>query len=428
MSTRSFPALGFDPTPGEVESVQAILLALSRAIETVAATLPRLEEACRITDDADWGGSAAEEFSDHGDDLPVGLGKGIESMGAVSEALGTWAGQLKANQDKAEILEARARDLKRRLAAAQDALDSAERAIPRDPGHPQHAQRQAAYLGQADAVAALDDALRTVVDDARRLEAKHLREADAAAAGVRSGPDDAFKPENDAWYVQTLDGVSKVSGVVSAATAAAAAGLALTGVGAPAAAVLGTVSAGTAGVATLAGIGQRLTGSRNAPSNVALALSLVPGRTFTSGAVGAGKGLLRAPVGASRLRNGVREAGSGAAGGFTSGGVPQIVKDVNDVRRLAQRHDSLTDGVRAKVAANGLNLVGKSDSQLAGEAFAGTVDATTRAVTASGGSLTLEQKRELELLKLLANPRGDAAQNALVNLTRAELDDRGSGR
>ncbi|OLF18621.1 hypothetical protein [Actinophytocola xanthii] len=428
MTRRSFPALGFDPTPGELEAVQAVLLSLRRAIEAAARTLPRLQEACSITDDAEWGGSAAEEFSDHADDLPIGLTKGIESMGKVTTALGEWAGQLNANQAKAEELEDRARKLKAQIAAAEDDLIAAARAIPADTSHPQYAQRQAAYLGQVDRTADLDEALRAVIEQARRLEAKHLREANAAADGVRSGPDDAFEPENDAWYVQTLDGVSKVSGIVSAATAAAAAGLAITGVGAPAAAVLGTVAAGTAGISTLAGIGQRITGSRNAPSTVVLALSAIPGRTYTSALVGAGRGALRPAAGVGRTRGGLAGGKDGAAEGFTSGGVPAIVKDVNDVRRLARQHGSLTDGVRAKVATNGLNLVAKGDGKLAGEAFSNLVDATSRTVQASGSTLTLEQKRELELLKLLANPRGDAAQNAVVNLARDELHHRETGK
>ncbi|WP_460391653.1 hypothetical protein, partial [Actinophytocola sediminis] len=231
--TRAFPALGFDPAPGELAAVQAALVALARAISTAATVVPRLERACEITDDADWGGAAAEEFSDHGDDLPMALGTGIESMGAVAEALGTWATQLKANQDTAENLETTARKLNGQLADAQDALTTAAAAIPHDVGHPEYAQRQAAYLDRVDRAARLDDAIAAVTNRARRLTAKHLREAAAAARSVLGGPDDAFTPENDAWYVQTVDGVARVSGIMSAATAAPAAGLALTGVGAP---------------------------------------------------------------------------------------------------------------------------------------------------------------------------------------------------
>ncbi|MPZ80279.1 MAG: hypothetical protein GEV28_07740 [Actinophytocola sp.] len=422
--TRSFPALGFDPTPGEPESVQAVLLSMSRAMRTIAATLPRLEEACSITDDADWGGSAAEEFSDHGDDLPQGLGKGAEAMGTAAEALAEWGALMKANQDKAEDLEDKAKKLKKQIAEADDAVTSAASAVPRDPGNPHYGARYDAYLGAVDAAADLDAKLEQVVDDAHRLEAKHLREADAAADGIRSGPDDAFEPENDAWYVQTLDGVSKVSGIVSAATAAAAAGLALTGVGAPAAAVLGTVSAGTAGVSALAGIGQRVAGSRNAPSNLSLALTVVPGRTVTSAAVGGVKGLARPVLGASRLGSGAKGAARGAADGFTTSGLPKLVKDVAETGRYARQTGSLREGLKLKVATDGVGQVLKGDAKLAGEAFSSSVDATARTIDASGGHLSAADKRELEALKLLANPRGDAAQNAVVNTVRDELNER----
>jgi uncharacterized protein YukE len=424
VTKRSFPALGFDPTPGDTESVQAVLLSLSRALRTIAATLPRLEEAAKITDDADWGGSAAEEFSDHGDDLPQGLGKGAEAMGKAAESLGKWGGQMKANQDKAEDLEDKARKLKKQIAAADDAVSSAAGAIPRDSGSPNYDTRYNAFLGAVDAAADLDAQLQKVIDDAHRLEAKHLREADAAADGIRDGSDDAFKPENDAWYVQTLDGVSKVSGIVSAATGAAAAGLALTGVGAPAAAVLGTVSAGTAGVSALSGIGQRIAGSRNAPSNLSLALTVIPGRTYTSAAVNGAKGLARPMIGSSRLAQGAKGVGTGAKDGLTTGGLPKLAQDVAETSRYARQTGSLRDGLKLKAATDGTAMVLKGDAKLAGEAYGSAVDATVRTVEASGGSLSAADKRELEALKLLANPRGDAAENAVVNTVRDELNER----
>ncbi|WP_460395688.1 hypothetical protein, partial [Actinophytocola sediminis] len=105
-------------------------------------------------------------------------------------------------------------------------------------------------------------------------------------------------------------------------------------------------------------------------------------------------------------------AGGGAVEAFTTAGLPHVVRGVDEVRR---------HGLRTKIATDGVNQVSKGDARLAGEAFANGVDATARAVTAEGGALTAERKRELELLKLLANPRGDAAQNAVVNLTRDEL-------
>src|SRR5262249_46171933 len=157
----------------------------------------------------------------------------------------------------------------------------------------------------------------------------------------------------DAWYVQALDGVAKVSGIVSAASAAAAAGLALTGVGAPAAAVLGTVSASTAGVSALAGIGQRIAGSRNAPSNLSLALTVIPGRTYTSAALAGAKGLARPVLSSTRLAEGAKGIAAGAKDGFLSGGLPKLAQDVAETSAYARRSGSLRDGLKIKAATDG---------------------------------------------------------------------------
>ncbi|HET9143092.1 hypothetical protein [Actinophytocola sp.] len=414
--SRSFPALGFDPAKGDKSAVQTALLSIATALQTIVATLPRLEEAAKITDDAEWGGSAAEEFSDHGDDLPMALGSGAESMGAVSEALSVWAGQLAANQAQADDLERRAKQLKAQIATAEDALGQAAGAIPRDTGNPQYNARFDAYLAAVDRCAKLDDALQKVIDEANRLRAKHQRQADAAADKIRSGPDDAFKPENDTWYVQTLDGVSKVSGIVSAATAAAAAGLAITGVGAPAAAVLGAVATGTGGIALVSGLGQRAAGSRNAPGNLDLVLSALPARTFTSGAIGGLKGLARPTLAAGRARTGLKGLREGAAEGFTAAGLPLYARHVQEYLQLARRYGP-AQALRAKVATDGAIKVLSGNDKLAAEAFVQSVDATARTIEASGTKLTLEQKRELEMLKILANPTQAQLENSGIKVT-----------
>ncbi|MGH3467323.1 MAG: hypothetical protein ACRDQF_06290, partial [Thermocrispum sp.] len=94
MTRGSFPGLGFDPTTGELSSVAAVLDSLQNACQLVEEATPRLFDAVEITDDAEWGGSAAEEFSDHGDDLPQGLNTGMVAMSAVGEAMAQWFGQM----------------------------------------------------------------------------------------------------------------------------------------------------------------------------------------------------------------------------------------------------------------------------------------------------------------------------------------------
>ncbi|MGH3760164.1 hypothetical protein, partial [Actinophytocola sp.] len=190
------------------------------------------------------------------------------------------------------------------------------------------------------------------------------------------------------------------------------------------AAVLGAVSAGTAGVSALSGIGQRIAGSRNAPSNLTLALSAVPGRTFTSAAVAGAKGLARPVIGSSRLAEGFKGVRSGAADGFMSGGLPKFAQDVAETSRYARQTGSLRDGLKLKAATDEAAAVLKGDAKLAGEAFGNSVDTTVKSIEASGGHLSAADKRELEALKVLADPSGEAAENAVTNAVGDELNER----
>ncbi|HYQ68400.1 hypothetical protein [Actinophytocola sp.] len=406
---RSFPALGFDPAPGEADAVQTLLLQLATAGELIDATLPRLEEAAKITDDAEWGGSAAEEFSDHGDDLPRGLGKGGEAIGAVASALSTWYGTLVANQARAEVLEAAARKLRARLATF-DTCTPESTAV-------------SARLGR-------------VVDDARRLEARHLRAANAAADAVRGGKDgDPFEPENDAWYVQAVDGIAVASDGVSLATGTLAAGLAATGVGVVPAAALEVASSGAGAVGSLAALGQQLAGSRHAPgwTSVVLGLgtSVVPGGGTAAAAVRSG--------GRVALRRGsraaVRAARKDITAAATGGGVPGIVNNAARIRAHGLEGKvsrDLTAAGREVARREGVDLPAnladrKAELQRLGlaakqqEAYANLVDKGTSIAEKAGVDLTPEQKAELKLLQQGINPTPKQLDKAVEDLAKDAL-------
>jgi len=433
MSRPGFPALGFDPTPGESSAVQAVLLSMASAQQAIATTLPRLQDAAKITDSADWGGSAAEEFSDHGDDLPQALGKGGESLGAATKALSTWSGQLTANQAKADELEAKAKRIKKDLEAAEADLESAAAAIPHDTGHPRYRERYDAFLKANEACGRLDDELRKVLDDAERLQAKHLREANSAAAGIRGGPDDAFEPENDSWYVQAFDGTAIAADAVSLATGAAAAGLAATGVGLPAAAVAEGISTASGAVGSVAGLGQQLSGSRNAPgwtsTLLGLGTSVIPGGgTVAAGVRSAGKAAFKRgeKVAARQIAKDMREA-------LTDGGVPGLVNDAKAVREKGLTRKVRRDLIDAGRAAakkdpdllERLSKVptpqrrevwlelGRSERQREGVVSA--VDHTQKLAEKAGVELSEEQKDQLALLRVAMNPTGDAVDQAVTD-------------
>jgi hypothetical protein len=407
--TRDFPGLGFDPAPGEADAVQTLMLQLATAGELIGATLPRLEEACEITDDADWGGSAAEEFSDHGDDLPQGLGKGGEAINAVATALSGWYTTLVSNQAQAEVLEAAAKKLKATLSTF-DVCDAASTAV--------------------------STRLSRVLEDARRLEARHLKAASSAADAIRAGKDgDPFKPENDTWYVQAVDGVAVAADGVSLATGTIAAGLAATGVGVVPAAAFEIASTGAGGVGSLAALGQQLSGSRNAPGWGAVVLglgtSVVPGGGTAAAAVRSG-GRVALKRGS---RAAVRAARKDIAAAATGGGLPGLVGTAAKIRRNGLEGKvsrDLTAAGREVARRKGLTLPSnladrKAELQRLGleakqnEAYANLVDKGSAIAEKAGVELTPEQKAELKLLQQGINPTPKQIDKALEDLGKDAL-------
>lgn len=438
-STRSFPALGFDPAEGDKGAVSTALISLGKAQLTLAEVAGRMSEALDVSDD--WDGDTADDFHDYGDDLPKSFDTGAQAMKAASDALGTWGGQLSANQALADQYESTAKKLKQRLRDAADAMDEAAGALPRDTGNPHYAARYRTYLSTVDKWSELNGELQKVIADAQRLKARHLRQANAAADAIRGGPDDAFQPQNDGWFVQVLDGIGVVSGIVSTASAAVAAGsLLIPGVGEVVAPVAGTVAATASGINGLTGLAQRAAGSSNAPGVLDIALALAPGRTATSGVTGLAKGALK-----GGLKDAAKQGAKGAAEGFTSGGLGAAVKNIREIRTLAEQNPTLREALAAKggkdllkkgddlTKAFGKEGVSDATKQAIGrvrashEAFVNTVDTTVKSFDAAGVELTPAQKRELELLKLATNPGRAQLENATVNVTKETLKQHGVG-
>ena len=406
---RSFPALGFDPTPGEAEAVQTLMLQLATAGELVNATRPRLEEAVSLADDAEWIGDAAEEFSDHGDDLPQGLGKGADAIEAVASALTSWHTTLVTNQAQADILEAAAKRLKAKLSTFT--------------------------VCNAESTA-VSTQLSRVLDDARRLQARHLKAADAAAEAVRAGKDgDPFKPENDAWYVQAFDGIAVAADGVSLATGTIAAGLAATGVGVVPAAAFEIASTTTGTVGSLAALGQQLSGSRNAPGWGAVALGLgtsaLPGGGTAAAGIRSG-GRIALKRGSKAALRAARKDITAAA---TSGGVPGLLKDVSKLRQHGLEGKvsrDLTAAGREVAKREGVDLPAnladrKAELQRLGleatqqKAYADLVDRGAAVAEKAGVDLTPSQKAELSLLQQGINPTPKQLEKAIETLGKDTL-------
>jgi len=131
--TRSFPHLGFDPTPGDPDQVSTLARNLADLHGELTRTVGELD---RI-DAGYWKGEAATAFVAHIDhDVTPLIRKAHSSFGRAADALSGWSDQLQGFQAEADTLE-------REAAAKQGTLDHARTAAglppdtPPDRPHPQ---------------------------------------------------------------------------------------------------------------------------------------------------------------------------------------------------------------------------------------------------------------------------------------------------
>ena len=445
-SGRSFPTLGFDPAEGDIAAVIQVEVSLTDAQLELAECASRMQEALEVSDD--WDGDAADDFHDYGDDLPQAFERGNKSLVAAAQAMGKWAGTMKANQEEADRLEREAKQLKKQLDSATEAVGEAAVSV----GHAHSAASQtkannaltSATLDQMLAQQAFDD----VISRAERLKAKHLRDANATAEAIGKDSDDSFKPESDGWFVQAVDGVAKVSGVVSTvAGTIAVASLVIPGAGEVIAPIAGTVAMGAAGVNSIAGLAQHAAGSRNAIPYPYIALGLLPTRVISSpvvngtkafkGALGNGTGVVRATraariQGVNALKTEAREAPlikSGiAANTARKDGLDswlnaerlrneQALHDKGkDLAKAVNKFDSWVGG-SGDAATRHTTELGRLRS--AHEAASGTIDGVDKTHRALDPSYHQSDgdRRALNIAKQLANPGRDG----LERFTAAEI-------
>ena len=106
MTTFAFPALGFDPAPGNPDRVDALGEASSRAAGEIATALERLSAARRLPA---WDGDAAAAFDVDIGRLPGDLDRACAAYGRAGMALRSYAIELRTAQAHAQRLEQQAR-------------------------------------------------------------------------------------------------------------------------------------------------------------------------------------------------------------------------------------------------------------------------------------------------------------------------------
>ncbi|SDP81187.1 Proteins of 100 residues with WXG [Actinopolyspora xinjiangensis] len=183
-----YPALGFDPAPGAVATVESVATDLGN----VATRMGSAHEALSKISDQEgmWQGKAAEAFQDTVGELPKYLQQAHRSLGDASRTLTRWSHDLSSLQQRARDYEAQAAEARKRLreAEANPDLDLANQHFP-DQESLQRAQRR---LDAAQgALREADNDLRAILDQAKRLLAQHDELAKQVENALRRATEEA---------------------------------------------------------------------------------------------------------------------------------------------------------------------------------------------------------------------------------------------
>ena len=180
MTIRSFPNLGFDPTPGDVDATRSLV----RHLTNVSTELNSMVSDLRSVNTAGWKGKAAAAFESHvAQDVQPLVLKASNSFQEATSALGGWVGQMQSFQHEAD-------DLEREAAAKKDDLDQAKSAVHTATSTASASASAHLSAGKAHAHAAdlkaKNDALSDAGDalSAVRQRANDLHDRYIAAAGA----------------------------------------------------------------------------------------------------------------------------------------------------------------------------------------------------------------------------------------------------
>ncbi|MCR6481256.1 hypothetical protein M8542_00335 [Amycolatopsis sp. OK19-0408] len=182
MSSQDFPALGFDPAPGDLDGVTD----LAGKYRAVSTDLTEADDSLRqiVRKQGIWQGEASEAFARRLGPLPKYLEGAARSMGEAADALERWAQDLGDLQKRASDLEARAEAAAQAAeqARANPDLALANRSFP-DQQSLQIAQRLLDNAGQQLQVAI--DGCQNVQDAAKQLQQEHTEAAGRVAEALR---------------------------------------------------------------------------------------------------------------------------------------------------------------------------------------------------------------------------------------------------
>lgn len=204
MTSSKYPNLGFDPAPGDLETVRALVSAVGRVSREGGTAHTQLS---RIgTSDSIWAGKAAEAFTESIAEAPPYLKKALDSLGSALRALTSWETSLGDFQSRARSLEEEAAAAAKKVSSTKGALDGVSddtdglTAKEKD-------DLKDDKKGKKDAHDDAADELEAVRSRGRSLNAEYVTAADSVSRTVKEAADDA--PPEPGWLDDLKDFASK---------------------------------------------------------------------------------------------------------------------------------------------------------------------------------------------------------------------------
>jgi uncharacterized protein YukE len=223
MATREFPALGFDPAPGDaaaLNSAAADVTGAGMVFSDASASVSRLNSSA-------WTGDAADAFRGQLKDLPRDLDLAARCHHTTAQTLADWSTGLQTRQRRAAELEARAAELRRRESAAVAEVNRlAGQTAPS--GSPEFARLKDQYDTARSHATALGSDLQEVLAQARRLHDEHRSAASVAAGRIKDVADAPYKEPGwlsrawssvKGWIADHADVLEKISTVLKGVSA-----------------------------------------------------------------------------------------------------------------------------------------------------------------------------------------------------------------
>ena len=368
MARREFPALGFDPAPGDPragDSAARSVDGVGRVFAEAAGNVSRLNS-------SGWTGDAADAFRGQLADLPRDLDLAARSHRTTAQALSAYGEGLVTRQRRAETLEVQAAELRRRQQAAIAEVNQlAARTAPA--GSPQLATLKGQYTAARSRADGAGGELEEVLRQARRLHADHEAAARTAATTIRRQAQAPYKEPGwlsrawssvKGWIAENADVLTTISGVLKGVSAVLGV-LSLV----PGLQFLAPFAIAAGGIALAIDVAVKLATGKGSWASIGLdaALTFLPvGRVanLIKKAPGVARALDAAGGGVTRLKGLFRSAGdtahplSSAVPGGTARAIHAQSADPADLAALWKQHYSPIDDVNKarlnlRVGANG---------------------------------------------------------------------------